>query len=104
MLRLSLYDWELVLLSDSTEGYCWQMDKRIEVGMLCGNPRELLIHEVAHIGTARFCNQTHNPVFWKTFADYMRRFLPTVTISDSQREHAKYSTVGIYGIQYRRDI
>jgi hypothetical protein len=99
--RLALYDWKLELIRCSAEGYCWMKSKTIQVGLLYPDPRELLIHEIAHIDTARFCNQKHNFIFWRVFADYMRCFLPDVDISEMQKMHSEYATVGRYSIDYQ---
>ena len=96
--QLNLYDWTLCLQPHSHEGYCWHGRKRLDVGLSGDQPEELLIHEVAHTRTDRFCNCKHTWQFWKTFVDYMLRFMPGTVISESEIDHMKH---GIECTQYR---
>lgn len=96
MIRLSHHGWRLNLKPFSSEGYCWLHSKTIDIGLDHPCPKELILHEIAHIGTCRFCNQKHNFDFWKLFEDLMRRFLPGVEISQSMRFHQSYASVGVY--------
>lgn len=98
--RLGYYDWRLNLKMLSSEGYCWKHSKTIDIGLDNGNPKELILHELAHINTCRFCNQKHNFDFWKCFEDLMRRFLPGVEISQAMRFHQSYVSKGVYGVAY----
>jgi hypothetical protein len=90
--RLNLYDWTLRLQPSSHEGYCWHGRKILDVGLENENAEELLIHEAAHTGTDRFCNCKHTWQFWKTFVDYMYRFMPGVVISESEINHMMWGT------------
>jgi hypothetical protein len=100
MIKLCIYDWTLNLIEHSSEGYCWKNTKIIDIGLKNENIKELILHEIAHIRTCRFCNQKHNPSFWKTFLDLMRRFLPNEELSNSCKQHMKYSTIGFYSLKY----
>lgn len=99
LIRLSLYGWQL-RLTDSSEGYCWKGRKIIDIGLNCRYPKELILHEIAHILTCRFCNQKHNFTFWKTFDDLVRRFLPESVGSESFRVHRSFASEGFYGKVY----
>jgi len=44
-----LNGWTVILKNESTEGFCWQREKVIDLGLLNSNPLRLLLHEVAHI-------------------------------------------------------
>jgi len=61
--------------------------------------KHLLLHEIAHIFTCRFCNNKHTTEFWKSYDDLRRRFLPGVD-SVSQVEHKKFMGKGFYGVKY----
>jgi hypothetical protein len=99
--RLNLYGWKLCLKPDSPEGFCWHIGQVLDVGLKGDDPRELLLHEAAHIDTARFCNNRHTWDFWKKFVDYMERFMPGQPISQSQINHMMYGSDGhFYGLCY----
>lgn len=100
MIRLSIYGWKLNLKKGSSEGFCWKHSKTVDIGLDNRNAKELMLHEIAHINTCRFCNQKHNFSFWKTFEDLMRRFLPGVEISKAMRFHQSYVSKGVYGKVY----
>jgi len=100
MVRLSLYGWKLNLKEGSSEGYCWKHSKIIDIGIENANIKELILHEIAHINTCRFCNQKHNFDFWKCFEDLMRRFLPGVEISQAMKFHRLFASDGYYRIVY----
>ena len=101
LIKLSIHGWELNLIPGSSEGYCWKNKKVIDLGLKNKNPKELLLHEIAHITTCRFCNQKHTPAYWKLFRDYMRRFLPGQEISVSMKNHMLHSSEGIYSLVYK---
>ncbi len=100
--QLNLYGWRLNIMPQATEGYCWKKSKALDVGLMCrGGPKELLIHEIAHIRTARFNNNKHTWDFWKMFVDYMYRFLPGQVISEGEILHMKYGNNGTNSLFYR---
>ena len=86
-IRLCIYDWKLVFINNSSEGQCHIREKTIYIGLCYNNHKELLLHEIAHIGTCRFCNNGHHIAFWKRFEDLMRKFLPNDTISESMQNY-----------------
>ena len=102
MISLNIHGWELRLKENSSDGYCWINKKIIDIGLNYENPKELLIHEIAHINTCRFCNNKHTFDFWKTFLDYMNRFLPKEKISKNAYEHMKFAGNGYYRRYYER--
>lgn len=98
--KLCIYDWKMNLKEYSSEGYCWKHKKVIDVGLKSRNVKELILHEIAHINTCRFCNQKHNPSFWKTFEELMRKFLPNQEYSESTKLHMQYCSIGYYSLKY----
>ena len=61
------------------------------------NIESLLLHEIAHIGTCRFCNNKHFITFWRRYEDLMRRFLPFAS------PHMRYNEdVGFFSLAYVR--
>jgi len=102
-IRLSIYGWRLRFIPDSSEGYCWSSSKIIDLGEKCKEPKELLLHEIAHGMTCRFCNNPHNFDFWKVVDDLIRRFLPGHKYSKSMMIHRSFAGQGIYGIIYEVD-
>lgn len=96
MMRLGYYDWTLRIVPDSSEGYCWKGRKIIDIGEGNSNPRQLLIHEISHIGTCRFCNNKHHEFFWRRYRDLMRRFLPGEGIKQSYNEDIGFFRVCYY--------
>ena len=96
MIKLNIHGWKLILNEDKSEGYCWINKKNIDIGLNYENPKELLIHEIAHINICRFCNNKHTFDFWKTFLDYMRRFIPKEKISKNASNHMKFAGNGYY--------
>lgn len=73
MIRLSYHGWHLKI-DNSSEGYCWVKQKKITLGIKYKKPKELLLHEIAHINTSRFCNNRHNKSFWKRYEYLMYKF------------------------------
>lgn len=94
-IKLGYYDWKLRLISDSVEGYCWHKQKVIEIGMKSSKPKQLVLHEIAHIDTCRFCNNMHRIEFWIRYEDLMRRFLPDVSFQKRYNEN-----IGHFGLCY----
>ena len=99
-IRLGHYDWSIRFVYGSDEGYCWKNRKIIDIGLNASNPKQLILHEIAHIDTCRFCNQKHNPAFWKNFRDLMRRFLFNEEICSSELNHMQYMSKGYYKVCY----
>ena len=89
---LNLHGWKLRLETDSSEGYCWKGQKIIDLGLNHNCPKELMLHEIAHISTCRFCNHGHNFTFWKTFDDLVRRFLSGHVETESSKLHRSFAS------------
>ena len=101
MLYLRHYGWTLNL-KDRNDCYCWINKKRIDAGLdYRGDPRQIILHEIAHIDTAKYCNQSHNPQFWKHLEYLTRKFLKT-GLDEYQLNHKKYCSNGFYGLVYKR--
>ncbi len=97
-IRLGLCGWHIRFVRNSSEGFCNKNTKIITIGLNHSYIKQLILHEVAHINTCRFCNQKHNPTFWKTFERLMEKFLPDQKICDSEKSHMKYMTNGFYSL------
>ena len=76
-----LKGWKIRLIPDSSEGYCWEDSKTIDLG-LEGNPLSLLLHEVAHIGNNPPGNK-HNQKWFDEYIKLMRRYMPGMGIGKS---------------------
>jgi len=98
MIRLGYYDWKLKFTDDS---FCSKNRKLITISRKVKNKKQMILHEIAHIGTCRFCNQKHNFKFWKHFDDLRRRFLPNEEIDVIQLGHKEFASKGIYRLVYR---
>ena|SRR5271157_3037729 len=93
MIKLSYYDWKLNFCNDC---YCWIKNKTIDISLdYKGDIRQIILHEIAHIDTARFCNQKHNPDFWKRLEYLTKRFL-NKDLDEYQKLHKNYMTQGKY--------
>ena len=100
MIRLGYYDWSINFTTDS---YCWLKQKKIDVNMnYTGDLRQIMLHEIAHIETAKFCNQKHNPQFWKRLEYLTIKFLKK-EIDKYQIKHKEYMSTGIYSLIYSYD-
>jgi uncharacterized HAD superfamily protein len=74
--------------------------KTINLGMdYVGDTRQILLHEIAHIGTARFCNQKHNEQFWRHLEELVRRWLKQ-ELDEHQQRHKLATGGGIYAVCY----
>ena len=100
MIRLGYHGWELEV-RNSHDSYCWIRAKKITLGILYeGDIRQILLHEIAHIDTARFCNQKHNMTFWNRLEDLVRRFLKC-ELDGHQLRHKKTTEFGgFYRVEY----
>ena len=95
MLRLGYYDWN-VHVHTGTDSYCWISSKVIDVGLgYDGDVRQIMLHEIAHIDTARFCNQKHTPVFWKRLEYLTWKFLDC-GLDAHQLAHRQWQSEGMY--------
>lgn len=90
---LKYYGWILRMVAKSSEGFCWRDTKTLDVGENAKNCKRLLLHEIAHINTSRFCNNKHNLIFWRRYEDLLRRFLPKTEIEKRYHENIGYYKV-----------
>lgn len=95
-----VYGWTLNWVERNSEGYCWHKKKRIDIGIETADVRQLILHEIAHIQTCRFCNNKHSWEFWREFDRLMRKFLPGKKWSDSQMLHFSYVCNGYCRLCY----
>lgn len=96
-IKLGYYDWSVNFCGDN---YCWIKHKRIDVDLTYnGDIRQIILHEIAHIGTAKYSNQKHNPDFWKRLEYLTSKFLKQ-DLDTNQKNHKKFMTTGIYGLCY----
>ena len=78
-----LKGWTIRLVPNSSEGYCWQKQKIIDLG-LEGNPLSLLLHEVAHIGNNPHGNK-HNQKWFDEYLALMQKYMPEIDIDESDK-------------------
>lgn len=101
LMYLKIYDWKLRWIKNSSEGYCWKKTKIIDIGEQTISKKELILHEIAHIRTCRFCNNKHTHNFWWEFERLMNKFLPSVPMSKSMILHKRYMATGFYRLCYK---
>jgi len=98
IIRLGYYDWIINFCNDY---YCWHFYKRIDINLNYGGDiRQIILHEIAHIDTAKYCNQKHNPQFWKRLEYLTRKFLKR-GLDKHQKKHKKYMSIGYYSLKYK---
>lgn len=98
MVTLNHYDWTINFCNSS---YCWINQKRIDIDInYSGDIRQIILHEISHIDTAIYCNQKHNPDFWKKMNYLVRKFLKT-DLYQYQKKHMVYMTIGFYKLSYK---
>lgn len=99
MSALGHHGWTLEVHRGS-DSYCWLTQRKISLGLgYRGDWRQILLHEVAHIDTCRFCNNKHTPQFWQRCDDLVRRFLKTC-LDEHQQRHRQWASEGRYAICY----
>lgn len=99
MIKLGHHGWSIRFCNDN---YCWVKHKRIDVDPTYdGDVRQIILHEIAHIGTAKYSNQKHNPQFWKHLEYLTKRFL-NQGLDKHQLNHKEFMTIGIYSKVYDR--
>lgn len=95
-----LKEWTIRLNPDSTEGYCWEKQKRIDLGLLNDNPLRLLLHEIAHIGINPHGNK-HTQEWFNEYLALMRKYMSGIDISKSEKIIRKvYKLEGLLEISY----
>lgn len=79
-----LKGWTIRLRPESTEGYCWENRKIIDLGLSGSNPLSLLLHEIAHIGNNPHGNK-HNQKWFNEYIKLMRKYMPGMDIDKSEK-------------------
>lgn len=98
MIKLGHHGWSINFCNDS---YCWKEHKRIDVDInYHGDIRQIILHEIAHIDTAKYCNQKHNPDFWNRLQYLNYKFLKK-DLDENQKRHKKFMSFGYYSLVYR---
>ena len=91
MMFLGQHGWNIKFSNDN---FCWKHNKIITIDIgYNGDLRQIILHEIAHINTARFSNQKHNLQFWKYLEYLTRKFLKN-DLDDNQLKHKKFMTIG----------
>jgi len=96
------YDWSFNFIKDSSEGYCWCSSKILDIGLKGTdiNIKSLILHEISHIGTARFCNNKHNRSFWVKRLNLGYKFLKNYFPEWELLLYNLYFKTGFYSIDY----
>ena len=98
-LALRHHDWSIAWVSGS-DSYCHIIQKECQIGIdYAGDLKQIILHEIAHIDTAKYCNQRHNPQFWKRCDYLVQRFLRT-ELDEHQKLHKQWTGKGIYALCY----
>lgn len=98
MMFLGHHNWNIEFINDS---YCWKHKTIITIDVnYNGDLLQIILHEIAHINTARFSNQKHNPQFWKHLKYLTEKFLKK-ELDDNQINHKKFMTDGYYSLKYK---
>lgn len=93
MMYLGIHDWTMEFSPDC---YCWMHSKTITINTKYkGKTEQIILHEIAHISTAKYSHQPHNPEFWKHLEFLTKKFLHK-ELDEYQQFHREYSTVGRY--------
>ncbi len=79
-----LKGWAIRLKPNSSEGYCWENQKIIDLGLKNSNPLRLLLHEIAHIGNNPHGNK-HNQKWFNEYLKLMCKYMPNIEISKSDK-------------------
>jgi len=98
IIKLGYYDWTIRFCNDN---YCWLRSKRIDIDLSYdGDVRQIILHEIAHIDTAKYCNQKHNPAFWKRLEYLTWKFLKQ-GLDENQKRHKQWMSNGYNSIKYK---
>jgi hypothetical protein len=98
IIHLGYYGWTIRFCGDN---YCWLGSKRIDIDLSYdGDVRQIILHEIAHIDTAKYCNQKHNPAFWKRMEYLTHRFLKQ-DLDQNQKNHRLFMSDGYISLKYR---
>lgn len=87
------------------ENYCWESKKEIHITYngteIDDYIKEMILHEIAHIGQARFCNNKHCKSFWKHYDQLKYKFLRHFPESPWQKnKRDSYINVGFFNKNY----
>ena len=97
MVNLGHHGWVIQFHTDS---YCWVNKKKITIDLnYSGDIRQEILHEIAHIGTARFCNNKHNPQFWQLLKRLTYKYLKK-ELDSGQIYMKSFHGKGIYKLIY----
>jgi hypothetical protein len=100
MIYLGHHEWVLNL-NNGTDSYCWKQQKQIDIGInYNGDIRQIILHEIVHINTAKFCNQKHNYDFWNKLKYLTHKFLKR-NLDEHQKLHHQYTSQGFYSLKYK---
>ena len=92
-----IHDYTLNFCCDS---YCWQKAKRIDIDWnYDGDLRQIILHEISHISTARFSNQKHTPEFWK-YLEYLCHKYLKQGLDENQLRHKLFASHGFCSLIY----
>jgi len=95
---LGYYDW---IINFCNSCYCWHLHKRIDINLNYGGDiRQIILHEITHIDTAKYCNQKHNSQFWKRLEYLTWKFLKE-DLDKYQKKHREYTSSGYYSLKYK---
>ena len=99
MIFLGYHGWTIEF--GYNDSYCWKKNKKIVINLnYKGDIRQIILHEIVHIDTGNYCNQKHNPQFWKRVEYLVRKFLKS-NLDDNQIQHKKYMSNGYYRLCYK---
>jgi hypothetical protein len=95
---LGIDNWNIEFCHDS---YCWLNNRIITIDQDYSNDlRQLILHEISHIQTAKYCNQKHNPDFWKMMERLTYKFM-RCPLDFQQQKHREYMSQGYYSLKYK---
>ena len=74
-----LQGWTLCTIKDGTDGICLEGVKRVLLGLACDCPRNLLLHEAAHILTPGEAGTRHGVDWFMEYTRLLYLYLPGST-------------------------
>lgn len=100
LICLNIHGWRLRWIRNSSDGCCWRRLKVIDIGEKWMYKKEMVIHEVAHIRTCRFCRGNHTQDFWWEFDRLMRKFLPFDHLSEFTLSYRRIMSKENYSVRW----
>jgi hypothetical protein len=98
IIKLGHYGWTIRFCKDY---YCWIKSKRIDIDLnYNGDVRQIILHEIAHIDTAKYCNQKHNLAFWKRLEYLTWRFLKQ-DLDENNKRYKLFTSDGFISLKYK---